>query len=360
MVMSNDFFIAMNKHRPSAPANGVEGWTAYISHHYGPQSCEKLLSFLSGPDSQLHALFGDDAGPTTTEADKCPTQIPRCAFILGNVESSANHNYSIDFASILPPLCLNPNPEDVILDMCSAPGGKAIVLASILSSQWAENNQSRTSLVLNESSRERFQRLNRNIREFCPADATAHLQFMNCNVLKQPHVLSRYGPYTKIMVDAPCASDRHVFKAGQMEIWRPGSSRHFVKDQIQLLTTAGDLLKLDGTLVYSTCTLSEEQNDGVIEKVLKKSKNLIKADCTRIEKLLTSYLESCLELRFQPLENYATQYSEESPDLTSQKLPPVNVYQTRAGWLVLPDVGHRSGPIYFSVLEKKPSYHLNG
>lgn len=81
--------------------------------------------------------------------------------------------------------------------------------------------------------------------------------------------------YDALLLDAPCSSERHLALRGTpvtREDWSPSRSQRNAATQLALLLSAAQLLKPGGRLVYSTCSISPGENDGVVGKALKKSK----------------------------------------------------------------------------------------
>ncbi|KAK8073673.1 hypothetical protein PG994_004572 [Apiospora phragmitis] len=198
----------------------------------------------------------------------------------------------------------------------------------------------------NEVDSARHKRLAANLEAYLPA---ALLQRGDVKVLKLDgadplatfSLPRRAGGYDKVLLDAPCSSERHVLHAhvrarqagriaDEMALWRSGQSKKTAKVQAALLMTALRAVKVGGRVVYATCSLSCEENDGVVEKgrepVQKDRKKLgIKWDVRVVreeEEMLDSWAE-----------------------------------RTKHGWIVLPDhpSGGRWGPLFFAILEKIPA-----
>merc|ERR1719506_643029 len=207
----------------------------------------------------------------------------------------------MDGASIVAALALGVEPGDSVLDLCSAPGGKALVLASVLfaqprTQQLAESPTAPTGgyavvpaaerqgrLVCNESSRPRCQRLRRVLDSFLPKElvalGTGQVHTTNCDAAvgggTPPLIIHRLGPFDKVLVDAPCTSDRHLALQGSASLskWAAGAVKANAERQLELLRCAAALVKRGGVILYGTCALSAVENDEVIGKFLKKSSN---------------------------------------------------------------------------------------
>ena len=149
---------------------------------------------------------------------------------------------------------LAPQPGDRVLDLCAAPGSKAGHLA------WFMQNQG--ELVVNELSRNRSQRLQRNLK----------LMNIHATVLTGPgeSLGRRLGPtFDRVLVDVPCSGTGRVW-LGEPRTWSEWSARavkRLAKLQRMLLHSGIAALKPGGTLVYSTCSLLKEENEAVLEKI---------------------------------------------------------------------------------------------
>ncbi|MFN8370050.1 MAG: hypothetical protein U0T83_05435 [Bacteriovoracaceae bacterium] len=113
--------------------------------------------------------------------------------------------YFFDLASLLPVLALAVKGDEAILDMCAAPGGKSLLLFS----QLMEHPFGEGQLIANEKSLERFLRLRRTILDF--TTASPKIKLLNLDA-KTFGINENYQKrFDKILVDAPCSSERHVF-----------------------------------------------------------------------------------------------------------------------------------------------------
>lgn len=144
------------------------------------------------------------------------------------------------------------------LDLCSAPGGKA--LAVIFS------RRGECTSVLNEISKARRARLKAVLFDHLPSEVMARVRITG-------HDGTRWGLYEKnaydcVLVDAPCSGERHLLESPtELKLWKPSRSRHLSVRQHALLCAALDAVRPGGLVVYSTCSISPLENDGVIEKL---------------------------------------------------------------------------------------------
>ncbi len=152
---------------------------------------------------------------------------------------------------------LDPQPRERILDMCAAPGGKTTQIAARM--------QNTGLLVANEPKRRRLAPLVRNL-ERCGV-ANAILTAAPGAML--PRTFHNY--FDRILLDAPCSGDGIVRKSDAvLEHWSPEKAVARGHHQVGLLRAAFHMLRPGGTLVYSTCSLSVEENEAVLTGLLKR------------------------------------------------------------------------------------------
>lgn len=175
--------------------------------------------------------------------------------------------YYMDEASIVCSKLLEVEKGDTVLDMCAAPGGKTLVLASAL--------QGTGSLVSNDRSSGRRARLHRVIE--------THLkESWRNNIRISAHDASKWGLYEqniydKVLLDAPCSSERHVIKDQQyLDQWTPNRPKRLSTQQFAMLAAALEAVKVGGTIVYSTCAIAKAEDELVIEKLWKKREGRFK------------------------------------------------------------------------------------
>lgn len=189
---------------------------------------------------------------------------------IGNlVEHTLGYIYVQEAASMIPPVVLDPKPGDIVLDMCSAPGSK--------STQIAQYMKNKGVLVCNDVSGKRLAPLGINLQR-CGVSNTLV-------TLMQGWRFKGFE-FDKILVDAPCSGTGTIRKSLRtIRDWNPNSVRVMAGQQKRLLATAIDNVKSGGTVVYSTCTLEPEENEGVISWALEKYDNIkleeIKLDIKR-------------------------------------------------------------------------------
>lgn len=150
---------------------------------------------------------------------------------------------------------LDPQPGDIVLDLCAAPGGKSTAIAGRLQGQGL--------LVCNEYVPNRAKILSQNIER---------MGIHNALVLNEdPNHLQDYFPcfFDKIVVDAPCSGEGMFRKdEGAIHEWSPELVSMCAKRQEMILSCAHNMLRPGGILVYSTCTFSPQEDEEQIASFL--------------------------------------------------------------------------------------------
>ncbi|ETO11985.1 hypothetical protein RFI_25391 [Reticulomyxa filosa] len=261
--------------------------------------------------------------------------------------------YLLDAASIRVARILHVTnrTDGLYLDMCSSPGGKALVIAggmlkdghrykvgvdakdrasdhdatrnrggrekeeseeSTLSYCNYDNN---TKLVCNEFSIKRIKNLKEVLRCFVPQN-TLDKHLIVTNFDAKVWGLAEQSKYDAILLDVPCTGERHLLKEKKLiQQWSLQRCLENSKAQFNLLRSALQCVKIGGHVVYATCALSDVENDGVIAQVLKKYHR--------------NYQVADLHLR-----------------------PPFE--KTEYGWRVLPDMSptYSEGPLYVCKIDR--------
>lgn len=158
-------------------------------------------------------------------------------------------------SAMTPASRLDITPGEYVLDLCAAPGGKATELAARL--------QGKGLLVANEISASRAKALLRNLELSGVTNALV--------TNETPKRLAGYFPefFHKILVDAPCSGEGMFRKDPEVaKTWDEERPPYFGKLQQEIIQHAISMLKPGGMLMYSTCTFSPDENEGLISYVL--------------------------------------------------------------------------------------------
>ena len=179
--------------------------------------------------------------------------------------------YMMDRASVLAAESLRLPSEGLILDACAAPGGKSLVLASRMAGE--------TRLLCNELSAERRRRLAKVLDEHLSERKRRQVSVSGFNAAELSGRKGEWNRFDAILLDAPCSSERHVIQSAKaLAEWKPARPRALSRRQWSLLSAAFLLLKGGGSLVYATCALSPEENDGPVSRLLEKYAGKIELD----------------------------------------------------------------------------------
>lgn len=150
---------------------------------------------------------------------------------------------------------LDARPEERVLDLCAAPGGKTTQLAAAMGGGGV--------LIANEYVYDRARILSQNVER---------LGVKNCAVVSaDPAALARRFPayFDKILVDAPCSGEGMFRKDGNtIAEWSEENVARCAVRQAAILDEAATMLRGGGRLVYSTCTFERAENEGQIEAFL--------------------------------------------------------------------------------------------
>ncbi len=217
--------------------------------------------------------------------------------------------YYMDKASILAASILPISENNSVLDMCAAPGGKTLTIALRL--------KGKGSLVSNDRSAARRNRLLKVLEDCLPSDYRSIIKVTGHD--STTWSLHEKDAYDRILLDAPCSSERHVLTdPSALSIWSPNRPKQLAIQQFAMLAAALDAAKAGGFVLYSTCSICNLENELVIEKLFKKRTGLFE----EVDMLV------------------------DHPELSGLSEP------LSHGRIVLPDAQEGAGPLYFCLLRK--------
>ncbi|KAI9295938.1 NOL1/NOP2/sun family putative RNA met, partial [Neoconidiobolus thromboides FSU 785] len=179
-------------------------------------------------------------------------------------EYLAGHYMLQAASSMLPVVALNPQPSEFVLDMCSAPGGKTTYMAALMKNTGC--------IFANDSTKDRTKSLKANIHRLGVKNSVV----CNYDGRMFPKVI---GGFDRILLDAPCSGTGVISKDPSVKLSR--SEKDFAmlsKLQKELILAAIDSIdansKTGGYLVYSTCSVTVEENESVVNYALMKRGNV--------------------------------------------------------------------------------------
>lgn len=190
------------------------------------------------------------------------TQIPWCKegfwikgerTDLGNLlEHSLGYFYVQEAASMIPPIILNPEEEDLILDLAAAPGSKTTQMAAMM------NNKG--LIIANDIKYDRLKALSINLQR---------LGILNTIITLRSNYSFKEMKFDKILLDTPCSGSGAIRKSLKtIKIWNQNMLIKLSGEQKKLILNAFDSLNENGVLVYSTCSIDPEENEAVINFLL--------------------------------------------------------------------------------------------
>lgn len=240
-----------------------------IKSEYSEDECQKILDGLSKKRKSSFRINKLKTDGKSVEKVLCDENIDfikvsffEDAYIVDDIEKVRNLSiysegmiYVQSISSMVPPIVLDPKENEDILDMCAAPGGKTTELASL--------SNGKSHITACEMNKIRFEKLKYN-KELQGANNVFLMQ-------KDARNLDDFLKYDKILLDSPCSSSGTIF------VYDKNIGKYFtselveksIKAQRSLISKAIKLLKKGGILVYSTCSILKEENEEIVEYILK-------------------------------------------------------------------------------------------
>lgn len=331
--------------------------TEEVSLHL-PKASDREATNVLPPNLVARYAKSADGPSSVPSSEPFPAPIP----VAGQLYS----HWNLDAASSLVAHLLDVQQGENVLDLCAAPGGKSVSLAqNIWAHYYADDSDAKSkalqekrlqlgTLHSNEADTPRQRRLAENLRAYLPkalfdsqrvvtlrVDGTSPKAHYELVVKTSDGTVN----YDKVLVDAPCSSERHIIhahanarlggrEAPEMANWRPGSSKRLAETQLKLLMTGLRVAKVGATIMYATCSIEPTENDGVIEKML-----------SQVEKERKKGVKWSVKVGLR---------AGTGDDVLEAELEKNWAERTKHGWIVLPDHpgGGKWGPLFFAVLTK--------
>ncbi|KAI8840208.1 NOL1/NOP2/sun family-domain-containing protein [Chytridium lagenaria] len=179
-------------------------------------------------------------------------------------EYLAGHYMLQAASSFLPVMALAPQEGERVLDMCSAPGGKSTYISALM--------RNTGSVFANDASRERCRSLVANVHRL----GARNVVICNCDGRAFP---SAIGGFDRVLLDAPCSGTGVISKDPSVKINKgQGDFDMLAQVQRELVLAAIDSVdagsKTGGFIVYSTCSVTVEENEDVVAYALRKRPNV--------------------------------------------------------------------------------------
>ena len=229
-------------------------WDRWLAR-FGEDAAARIgLVFLSQPEGYIRVPPGREGEAAALGAE--PTDIPGC-FLIGEGGPGPFRHQDIGSQSIVPLLDLQPG--DHFLDLCAAPGGKT-----------AHALETTVHAIACDRHWSRLRQMKEVLGDLVVLDGTSNLPFAT--------------DFQRILVDAPCSGTGTLGRNPEIR-WRVQESdlRDLQSRQVELCIRAAERLAPGGRMVYSTCSLENEENEEVIKQVLQRVPQLhCVRDLTRI------------------------------------------------------------------------------
>ena len=196
-----------------------------------------------------------------------------------------------DASSYLAAKNLGVLSNELVLDICAAPGGKTAVLA--------EQMENKGEIIAIDIHQHKIKLIETNMKKL-------GIDIVKAIVMDGRNVNKQGRKFDKILVDVPCSGYGVIRKKPEILYSKNRENiEELAKLQLEILNSAADILKDGGELVYSTCTITDKENTDNIEKFLKERKEF------KLEKL---YIPENISGDYDKLGGFCINYKEEIMD----------------------------------------------
>ena len=221
-------------------------------------STKELKKKLEDKDWKIKQPFKENPEIMIIESELQPGELGR------SLEHLLGYYYVQEISSMMPVLVLNPKPNETILDLCASPGSKTTQIAAKM--------KNTGTLIANDFKLGRIKILSSNL-ERCGVMNTMITKSLGESLCKK--MKNENFQIDKILVDTSCSGEGTIKSTPKtLQMWNIKGIFSFSKIQKNLLEKAVELLKPNGEIVYSTCTHAPEENEEVIDFILKKFDNI--------------------------------------------------------------------------------------
>ena len=211
--------------------------------------------------------------------------------IINSEEFKAGKIIAQDASSYLAAKNLGVMPNELVLDICAAPGGKTAVLA--------EEMKNSGEVIAIDIHQHKIKLIDTNMKKL-------GINIVKAIVMDARNVNKQGRKFDKILVDVPCSGYGVIRKKPEILYSKNRENvEELAKLQLEILNSAADILKDGGELIYSTCTITDEENTNNIEKFLEERKEF------KVEKL---YIPKNVLGDYDKLGGFCINYKEEIMD----------------------------------------------
>ncbi|MEM8485090.1 MAG: RsmB/NOP family class I SAM-dependent RNA methyltransferase [Bacteroidota bacterium] len=233
-----------------------------------PRATSFRVNTLRGSQREVHGMLqaaGLDATPLSWFENGFWISHDQREALLGSILFSEQKIYVQNQSSMVPPLVLDPQPDERVLDLAAAPGSKTLQMACLM--------QNTGELAAVEVVKKRFFKLRDNLA----AQGAEHVR----TFLKDGRAVWKNRPeyFDRVLLDAPCSSEGrfHTSNPETYAYWSPRKIKEMAHKQRRLLYSALHAVRPGGTVVYSTCSFAPEENEGVVSSLLKRFDGVVEA-----------------------------------------------------------------------------------
>ena len=211
--------------------------------------------------------------------------------IINSEEFKAGKIIAQDASSYLAAKNLGVMPNELVLDICAAPGGKTAVLA--------EEMKNSGEVIAIDIHQHKIKLIDTNMKKL-------GINIVKAIVMDARNVNKQGRKFDKILVDVPCSGYGVIRKKPEILYSKNRENvEELAKLQLEILNSAADILKDGGELIYSTCTITDEENTNNIKKFLEERKEF------KVEKL---YIPENILGDYDKLGGFCINYKEEIMD----------------------------------------------
>ena len=211
--------------------------------------------------------------------------------IINSEEFKTGKIIAQDASSYLAAKNLGAMPNELVLDICAAPGGKTAVLA--------EEMKNSGEVIAIDIHQHKIKLIDTNMKKL-------GIDIVKAIVIDARNVNKQGRKFDKILVDVPCSGYGVIRKKPEILYSKNRENiEELAKLQLEILNSAADILKDGGELIYSTCTITDEENTNNIKKFLEERKEF------KVEKL---YIPENVLGDYDKLGGFCINYKEEIMD----------------------------------------------
>ena len=211
--------------------------------------------------------------------------------IINSEEFKTGKIIAQDASSYLAAKNLGAMPNELVLDICAAPGGKTAILA--------EEMKNSGEVIAIDIHQHKIKLIDTNMKKL-------GIDIVKAIVMDARNVNKQGRKFDKILVDVPCSGYGVIRKKPEILYSKNKENiEELAKLQLEILNSAADILKDGGELIYSTCTITDEENTNNIKKFLEERKEF------KVEKL---YIPENVSGDYDNLGGFCINYKEEIMD----------------------------------------------